>query len=98
MMYIIANFLSSIFSLASSYILSRITVVHHAALNCIRRLFAIVVTSIIFSVPITMLSSLGVFISIGAFALYTRFKLARKKNERMQLPLNASAGGVSSKV
>ncbi len=72
--------------------LSRVTVVHHAALNCIRRLFAIVVTSMVFSVPITMISGVGIFISIVGFLLYTQFKLARREQQRMQLPL--SMGGV----
>jgi len=66
------------YNLASSYILSRISVVTHAALNCIRRLFAIVVTSIIFSVPITTMSGLGISVSIFSFLLYTRFKSEKK--------------------
>ena len=52
----------------------------HAALNCIRRLFAIVVTSIVFSVPITMVSGFGIFVSIGGFLSYTKFKAGRKEN------------------
>eukprot|EP00980_Cylindrotheca_fusiformis_P029528 scaffold23499_cov109-Cylindrotheca_fusiformis.AAC.5 len=42
------------YNLASTYLLSRISVVHHAALNCIRRIFAIVVTSVVFANPISM--------------------------------------------
>ena len=34
------------YNLASTYILSRISVVHHASLNCLRRVFAIISTSI----------------------------------------------------
>lgn len=66
------------YNLASSYILSRISVVTHAALNCIRRLFAIIVTSIIFAVPITRVSSLGISVSISSFLFYTRFKAQSK--------------------
>jgi hypothetical protein len=83
MLVIFSNHLSSVSpinSLASSYLLSRISVVLHAALNCIRRLFAIVVTSIVFSVPITMVSGVGIFVSFGAFLLYTNFKAGRKEN------------------
>ena len=43
------------YNLASTYILSRLTVVHHAALNCIRRVVAILVTSLLFGIPITCL-------------------------------------------
>ena len=58
-------------SLASTYLLTRITVVRHAALNCIRRIFAIVATSIIFQIPITILGTLGIFISIGGFMAFS---------------------------
>ena len=61
-------------SLASTYLLSRITVVHHAALNCIRRIFAIVITSIIFTIPFTVLNVTGIIISCGGFMLYTYAK------------------------
>ena len=53
--------------------------VHHAALNCIRRLFAIVMTSIIFGVPITFVSCIGIFVSIGGFSSFTYYKVQRKK-------------------
>ena len=73
---------TSTHSLASTHILTRISVVHHAALNCIRRLFAIVVTSIVFGVRITMVSGLGILISIVGFLSYTRFKVERQKQTR----------------
>uniref|UniRef100_A0A7S3PYE9 Sugar phosphate transporter domain-containing protein n=1 Tax=Chaetoceros debilis TaxID=122233 RepID=A0A7S3PYE9_9STRA len=67
------------YNLASSFILSRISVVHHAALNCMRRLFAIVITSLAFGVPLSFLSCVGILTSLGGFLLFTRFKAAKKK-------------------
>ena len=81
------------YNLASTYVLSRISVVHHAALNCIRRLFAIVVTSIAFGVPITLLSVLGILVSIGGFACFTYFKHHKArlaKRSASYLPLNST--------
>ena len=80
------------YNLASTYVLSRISVVHHAALNCIRRLFAIVVTSIAFGVPITLLSAIGILVSIGGFASFTHFKQEKTKRAQRStsyLPLNS---------
>jgi hypothetical protein len=65
------------YSLASTYLLSRISVVHHAALNCIRRIFAIVVTSIVFSIPITFLGGCGILVSFGGFMAFSHHKSKR---------------------
>uniref|UniRef100_A0A7S4J3U7 Sugar phosphate transporter domain-containing protein n=1 Tax=Odontella aurita TaxID=265563 RepID=A0A7S4J3U7_9STRA len=80
------------YNLASTYILSRISVVHHAALNCIRRLFAIVVTSVVFGVSITPLSAVGIVVSVVCFASFTRHKLRRMNRPRplsSLLPMSA---------
>ena len=75
-----ASFLS--ISLASTYILSRISVVHHAALNCIRRIFAIIVTSMYFRSPITMMGIFGFLISCGGFLSFTHFKIQRQNQPK----------------
>lgn len=62
------------YNLASTFVLSRISVVQHAALNCIRRLFSIIITSIVFGVPITFIAALGIVMSIGGFMSFTHFK------------------------
>ena len=85
-------------SLASSYVLTRVSVVHHAALNCIRRLFAIVMTSIIFGVPITAIAWVGIFVSIGGFVGFTYYKMQRKKRQHQQqhwgvVVVNGEEGG-----
>jgi Triose-phosphate Transporter family len=70
------------YNLASTYVLSRITVVHHAALNCVRRMFAIVVTSIIFAVPITLLGAVGILVSFGGFMAFTHYKVQRQRQPK----------------
>lgn len=62
------------YNLSSTMILSRISIVHHAALNCIRRVFAIVVTSIVFGLKITFLQIVGIICSVCAFFSYIHFK------------------------
>ena len=68
-------------SLSSTWLLNRITMVHHAALNCIRRIFAIVATSIIFRIPMTGLGVFGVLVSMAGFLSFTHAK-ANKSSRR----------------
>jgi drug/metabolite transporter (DMT)-like permease len=67
------------YNLASTYILSRISVVHHAALNCIRRVFAIVVTSLLFGVPITVTGATGICLAVAGFVFYTHYKVQQQQ-------------------
>jgi len=75
------------YNLASTYILSRISVVHHAALNCIRRIFAIVVTSMAFGIPITLVGALGIFLSFIGFMSFTHYKVQRQRQPKPLSPL-----------
>ena len=77
------------FSLASTYILSRISVVHHAALNCIRRIFAIVVTSIVFVIPITFIGGCGILVSVVGFLSFSVLKARRNGGEANKKPLSS---------
>uniref|UniRef100_A0A7S1ZZ84 Sugar phosphate transporter domain-containing protein n=1 Tax=Ditylum brightwellii TaxID=49249 RepID=A0A7S1ZZ84_9STRA len=79
---VINGFAFTSYNLASTYILTRISVVHHAALNCIRRVFAIIVTSIVFRVPITTLSAFGIAVSVGGFFSFSHFKMKRLRRPR----------------
>lgn len=67
------------YNLASTFILTRISVVHHAALNCMRRIFAIIMTSIIFLLPITMVGVIGFITSMAGFMSFTQHKLRKKE-------------------
>ncbi|CAB9522847.1 Phosphoenolpyruvate/phosphate translocator [Seminavis robusta] len=82
------------YNLASTFILTRISVVHHAALNCIRRIFAIIVTSIYFRIPVTVIGILGFFVSFGGFMSFTHYKMERQKQPKplsSLLPVSAAA-------
>jgi drug/metabolite transporter (DMT)-like permease len=70
------------YNLASTFILSRISVVHHAALNCLRRIFAIIVTSVAFAVPITLLGAFGIIVSVVGFLSFTHYKLQRQRQRQ----------------
>lgn len=79
-------------SLASTYVLSRLTVIHHAALNCCRRLFAIIITSFIFGVSISPLGMLGILVSFSGFMSFTHYKWKRMSQPRplsSLLPMSA---------
>lgn len=69
------------YNLASTYILTRISVVHHAVLNCIRRVFAIVVTSVLFGIPITIMGAVGICLAVVGFMLYTHFKAQQQQQQ-----------------
>lgn len=80
-------------SLASTFVLTRISVVHHAALNCVRRIFAIIVTSFAFSVPITPVGAMGICVSFGGFMAFTRYKIKRQSRPKpisTLLPISAA--------
>lgn len=90
---LINGFAFTSYNLASTYILSRISVVHHAALNCIRRIFAIIVTSIIFKVPITMIGVFGVTFSFVGFMAFSHYKVQRQAQPKplsSLLPISSS--------
>ena len=70
----------SAYNLASTYLLTRISVIHHAALNCTRRIFAILSTSIIFQIPITIQSMIGITISFISFMIFTYGKHIKNTN------------------
>jgi drug/metabolite transporter (DMT)-like permease len=82
------------YNLASTFILSRISVVHHAALNCLRRIFAIIVTSVVFVVPITFMGAFGIIISVIGFLSFTHYKIQRQRQPKplsSLLPVSALA-------
>lgn len=82
------------YNLASSYILSRISVVHHAALNCIRRVFAIIVTSVLFQIPITVTGAAGICLAVIGFMAYTHYK--QKQQQSSCQPLRHTTLPLSS--
>jgi drug/metabolite transporter (DMT)-like permease len=84
------------YNLASTFILTRISVVQHAALNCIRRIFAIIVTSIAFDIPITLLGAIGIMVSFLGFMSFTHFKVQRQLQPRPTSSLLPSVSSVNN--
>jgi hypothetical protein len=74
--------------------LTRVAVIHHAALNCTRRIFAIVCTSIIFMTPITYVKALGITISFLSFMVFTYAKTT--KNAATTASRMSTKAGTSS--
>jgi drug/metabolite transporter (DMT)-like permease len=70
------------YNLASTFILSRISVVHHATLNCLRRVFAVVCTSIYFQVPLTLSGIFGIGLSTAGFLSFTHYKVQRQRQPK----------------
>ena len=62
------------YSLASCYVLSKVSVVQHTGLNCVRRICAIVLTSIAFGVPITSMESFGIVLCFTGFTCFTYYR------------------------
>lgn len=85
------------YNLASTYVLTRISVVHHAALNCIRRVFAVIVTSVVFGLTITALQVAGIVTSVGGFFSFSHYKLKKGTKERRRRELRKKYGVVASK-
>jgi multidrug transporter EmrE-like cation transporter len=74
----------TLYNLASTYILTRISVIQHAILNCIRRIFAIVVTSIVFHIPMTLYHMIGILFAISGFLSFTHFKIIKDRKQQQQ--------------
>lgn len=82
------------YNLSSTTILTRISVVHHAALNCIRRVFAIVVTSMVFGLKMTTLQIGGILVSVGAFFFYTHFKTKKSLRQSRRKEMKEKWGNI----
>mmetsp|Transcript_28452 Transcript_28452/g.51955 ORF Transcript_28452/g.51955 Transcript_28452/m.51955 type:complete len:581 (+) Transcript_28452:1121-2863(+) len=96
--YVLLSFVNGIaftsYNLASTFVLTRISVVHHAALNCIRRVFAIVVTSVLFGSRMTMLQFLGIALAVVGFFSYIHHKLKKEIKEKRRKELRKKWGGI----
>jgi drug/metabolite transporter (DMT)-like permease len=78
------------YNLASTWILSRISVVHHAALNCIRRVFAVIVTSLYFGIPITLFGAIGIGLAVIGFMAYTHYKVLQQQQQQKQISMTTT--------
>jgi len=68
----------TMYTLASTSVLTQVNLMEHAALNALRRLFAIIVTSFVFSTIITKKGFMGIGLTVGGFLLFMTFKNKRR--------------------
>jgi hypothetical protein len=64
-------------SLTSCYVLSKLTVLHHSSLNCLRRIVAILVTSLYFQKRMSTEAILGLLTSFLGFAAFLFYRHQR---------------------
>ena len=70
------------YSLASCYVLTKLSVVQHAGLGCLRRMFAILFTSFAFGVPISPTGGLGIVLCFMGFCSFTYFRYNSPKPQQ----------------
>ena len=75
------------YNLASTSLLSgRVSLISHASLNCLRRMFAIVVTSLAFGTQLCCEEgygkAAGVACTVGGFAAFSAFKERRRRRSK----------------
>jgi hypothetical protein len=79
--FIIDFFLTHAKSLSSTDVLSKLTVLHHSSLNCLRRMGAILATSIFFGVPMSTATISGLCTSFVGFSAFTYFRRVRLQQQ-----------------
>jgi drug/metabolite transporter (DMT)-like permease len=62
------------YCLASCYVLTKLSIVQYTLLGCMRRMFAIISTSIAFGVTITLLGALGIVLCFCGFCCFSHFR------------------------
>lgn len=70
------------YNLASTMVLGRISMLHHAAVNAMRRVFAVVVTSVFFRIVPSARATVGLAACIGGFGIFTYQKAQKGKGLR----------------
>ena len=64
----------SSYCVASCIVLTKMSVMRYTGLNSLRRMFAIIATSVMFGVPITPLGLLGILMCFGGFVAFTHYR------------------------
>jgi drug/metabolite transporter (DMT)-like permease len=70
------------YNLAACFLLSKITVTHYAALSCLRRMFAIIASCIVFRIEVNAVMGGGILTSFGGFCGFTYYRSMRQKEEK----------------
>lgn len=83
------------YCLASCYVLTKLSVVQYTCFNCLRRIFAVIFTAVVFGVPISLFGAFGICVCFLGFISFT-FVRQQKSIPRMidspklLLPLQSS--------
>jgi drug/metabolite transporter (DMT)-like permease len=73
--YAVINTLAyATYNLASTYVLTSLSVLQHSSLNCLRRMFCTIATSIFFGVTWSAVEALGVVLCFCGFLSFTHFR------------------------
>ena len=64
----------SLYTLTNTFVLTKVSVGQHSALNALRRMFVIVFTAIVFGVPITPMKSLGIVLCFAGFSMFSYYR------------------------
>jgi drug/metabolite transporter (DMT)-like permease len=64
----------SSYCVASCYVLTKLSVMQYTGLGCLRRMFAILSTSLVFGVPITPVGALGIGMCFCGFCSFTHYR------------------------
>jgi hypothetical protein len=75
---------------ASCYVLSHVSVLHHSSLNCLRRMFVTIATSIFFGVKMTLAGGTGIAMSFAGFLSFTHYRRQRRKEEQQLKPKDSN--------
>jgi hypothetical protein len=65
------------YSLASTFVLSKLPVLNHSGLNSLRRMFATLATCFFFGVPMSVLGGAGICMSFSGFYAFTYYRSLR---------------------
>jgi hypothetical protein len=75
---------------ASCYVLSHVSVLSHSSLNCLRRMFVTIATSIFFGVKMTLAGGTGIAMSFAGFLSFTHYRIQRRNEEQQLKPKDSN--------
>jgi len=64
----------TMYTLANTFVLSKVSVGQHTGLNALRRMFAILFTAVVFGVPITPMKLLGIVLCFSGFSSFSFYR------------------------
>jgi drug/metabolite transporter (DMT)-like permease len=78
------------YNFASCYVLSHVSVLRHSSLNCLRRMFVTIMTSLFFGVKMTCVGAIGITMSFAGFLSFTHYRTQRQKEEQQLKPKDSN--------